>query len=54
MVGWFNEKPIKKLLGIPPGKRIGLLMTLGYPPEGYQVREKKRKAFQDVVSFNRY
>ena len=54
MLGWFNEKPIKKLLAIPDKKRIGLLITLGYPPEGYTVREKNRKGFDDMVKFNSY
>lgn len=54
MVGWFNEKPIQKLLGIPQKKRIGLLITLGYPPEGYSTRSKKRKSFDEVVSVNQY
>lgn len=54
MLGWFNEKPIQRLLGIPDKKRIGLLITLGYPPEGYAVREKNRKGFDEVVRFNAY
>nr|NQU93296.1 nitroreductase family protein [Bacteroidota bacterium] len=53
MLGWFNEKPIQKLLGIPPGKTIGLIVTLGYP--NYEKRPtKKRKSFGEVVSYNTY
>jgi len=54
MLGWFNEKPIKELLGIPKNKRIGLLITLGYPPENYSLRVKRRKTFEEFASFNRY
>jgi nitroreductase len=54
MLGWFNEKPIKKLLNIPKEKRIGLLITVGYPAEGYKLREKVRKPMEEVVSYNRY
>jgi len=54
MLGWFNEDPIKELLKIPKHKRIGLLITLGYFPTEYPIREKKRKGFEEVVSFNRY
>lgn len=54
MLGWFNEKPIKKLLNIPKEKRIGLLVTLGYAPEDYVLRDKKRKGFDEVVRFNQY
>ena len=54
MLGWFDEKAIKKLLNIPKSRRIGLLITLGYPPEDYPVREKKRKEMGEVVKFNSY
>jgi nitroreductase len=54
MLGWFNEDPIKELLKIPQHKRIGLLITLGYFPTDYPIREKNRKGFEEVVSFNSY
>jgi nitroreductase len=54
MLGWFNEKPIKELLNIPREKRIGLLITLGYAPEAYRIREKIRKSFEEVIKYNRY
>ncbi|MCX6137619.1 MAG: nitroreductase family protein [Ignavibacteriales bacterium] len=53
MIGWFNERAVKKLLHIPSRKRIGLLITLGYPAEGY-ARPKVRKSKNDVISFNQY
>jgi nitroreductase len=43
MIGWFNEKKIQQLLHIPGKRKIGLLITLGYPPAGYKLREKSRK-----------
>lgn len=54
MLGWFQEKPIKKLLHVPENKRIGLLITLGYAPDDYPHREKKRKGMEEVVKFNSY
>jgi nitroreductase len=54
MLGWFNEKPIKKLLNIPGKKRIGLLITVGYPPADYTTRSKKRKGFEEILSWNSY
>jgi len=54
MLGWFNEKPIKKLLNIPGKKRIGLLITAGYPPADYTTRSKKRKGFEEILSWNGY
>lgn len=54
MLGWFDEKKIKRLLRIPAGRRIGLLVTLGYAAEGYPLREKTRKAAGLMSSFNSY
>ena len=30
-IGWFNEKPIKKILSLPSSWKVECLMTLGYP-----------------------
>ncbi|MCX7863112.1 MAG: nitroreductase family protein [Bacteroidales bacterium] len=54
MIGWFDEKKVKKLLNIPSNKRVGLLITLGYPPHDYLLREKIRKPVEKMVSFNQY
>jgi nitroreductase len=54
MLGWFDEKRIKRLLGIPRANRIGLLVTLGYPAAGERLREKSRKAPGLMSRFNRY
>lgn len=53
MLGWFNEKAIKKLLNIPQRKTIGLLISIGYPDYKKQPH-KGRKDFVEVVSFNAY
>lgn len=53
MLGWFNEKAIKRLLRIPPTKRIDLIITLGYP-ESEEIRPKIRKELDQVISYNRY
>ena len=54
MLGWFDEKQIKRLLRIPSDRRIGLLVTLGYAAEGYPLREKSRKSSVLMSSFNSY
>ena len=54
MLGWFNEKQIKKLLDIPRKTRIGLVITLGYAEEGYPLRKKNRKDTEVMSSFNGY
>ena len=52
ILGWFDEKEIKRLVGIPASRRLLLDITLGYPLKGKRV--KSRKAKEKVVSFNRY
>lgn len=52
MLGWFNEKEVKNLLNIPSNKRAELVITLGYPAK--PTRNKNRRAFDDVVSYNSY
>lgn len=54
MLGWFSEKPIKKLLNIPTSKNIGLIVSVGYPADDYKLREKSRKTFETVVRYNSY
>lgn len=54
MMGWFNEKKMKELLRIPRTKRIGLIISLGYAPDDYKLREKIRKPMEEIGSFNSY
>jgi len=54
MLGWFNESKVKKLLNIPKEEFVGLLITLGYPPEGYRLRDKTRKPLAEIISYNTY
>lgn len=54
MVGWFDEKRIQTLLHIPHTTRIGLIITLGYPAEGYALRPKIRKEPAAMSRFNDY
>jgi len=54
MIGWFDEKKIKKLLHIPGSRKIGLLITLGYAPENYKIRKKIRKPLESIYGFNSY
>lgn len=54
MLGWFSEDKIKKLLEIPKDKSIGLLISVGYAPEGYPVRTKIRKPLGEMVNYNKY
>jgi len=53
VIGWFDEKKIKKLLNIPKALRLELIILIGYPPTN-EIRKKKRKEIADILSYNRY
>ena len=52
ILGWFDEKKIKQLTGIPSSKRLLLDIIIGYPLK--EKRKKIRKAREKVVSYNKY
>ena len=52
ILGWFDEKEIKKLVGIPMGKRLLLDIVIGYPAK--DKRRKSMKPKEKVVSYNHY
>ena len=52
MLGWFNERPLQKLLGIPKKRLIGLVITVGYPAD--EPRTKIRKTLDSIVAYNKY
>lgn len=52
MLGWFDEKEIKQLVGIPASKRLLLDILIGYPVK--EKRKKIRKQKDKIISFNRY
>lgn len=52
ILGWFDEKKIKSLLGIPEKKRLLLDITIGYSLK--PKRPKSRKPAEKVISFNKY
>lgn len=53
IIGWFDEKKIKKLLNIPKPLRLELIIMVGYPPTN-EIRKKKRKQTSEILSYNRY
>ena len=53
MLGWFDGKKIKELLGIPSGPRVDLVIAVGYAQDA-TVEPKRRKPLERVVSYNRY
>ena len=53
MLGWFDEKGVRKLLNIPSNRRIPLVITLGYPATDL-IRTKVRKPLEIIRFFNGY
>lgn len=52
ILGWFDEKEIKALTGIPASKRLLLDILIGYPAK--DKRKKSRKPKDKIISYNRY
>jgi nitroreductase len=52
IIGWFDERILRKLLSIPRSKRVELIITLGYSLSEH--REKRRKPSEVTVSYNKY
>ena len=53
MLGWFNEKAVKKYLSVPSERNIPLLITLGYPEKEIPPA-KIRAKLEDIYSFSKY
>jgi len=53
MLGWFNEKGVKKLVNIPPQIRVELIITIGYPMSD-EIQPKERKEINQIRSYNSY
>ena len=51
-IGACNEKKVKELLKIPDEWKVVALLTFGYPAE--QPKQKKKKPFEKMFSFNRF
>lgn len=52
IIGWFDEIKIQKILNIPKNKHVVLVITLGYSDQ--PLREKKRKALNQIISYDNY
>jgi len=52
IIGWCDEKKIRKALDIPRNKRVMLVILLGYSAQS--LREKKRKTKDEIISYNKY
>jgi len=48
--GWFNERAVKKHLGLKKDTKIDLMISLGYPVEK-TTPSKTRKKIEDICSY---
>jgi len=53
MIGWFNERKVKRILKVPFTRRLHLLIAAGYS-DNTRVRTKKRKELSQIISYNEY
>jgi nitroreductase len=59
-VGWFNQKKLKKILGIPGQYSIAVLLALGYPADESSteaignISARSRKKLDQIVSYNKF
>lgn len=51
MIGWFNEKNLKKTLNLPKNKKIDLVISMGYQVADQKTREKKRKPLDEIIKY---
>jgi nitroreductase len=59
-IGWFSDKKLRKMLGIPDRYRIACLIALGYPEQASTARgiggiePRPRKDMKNIVSINQF
>ncbi len=46
-LGWFNERAVKKVLGISRWQRVEILLSVGYPQDD-GVFQKNRKSLEEI------
>ncbi len=51
MIGWFNEKNLKKTLSLPKNKKIDLVISMGYKANNLETRKKKRKSLDEISKY---
>ena len=51
-LGWFGEKKVKKILGIPDRKKIDVIISMGYPAKD-EPKEKVRRPLNKIRRYNK-
>ena len=53
MLGWFNEKKVKKTLSVPKLKRVELIISAGFSVDE-NIPSKNRKSINETVTYNKF
>ncbi len=51
-IGAYDKEKVGALLGVPPNRSVCICMTLGYPDESPEARN--RKSIEELVHHNKY
>ena len=54
MLGWFDERGVRRLLGIPASRRVALVITVGYAADPQAPRQRGRKTIDKIRTYNGY
>ncbi len=47
-LGWFNDKAVKRVLGLPKSSKVDVMICLGYPAESAKPRQKRRQTLAEI------
>ena len=53
VLGWFNEKRIKKILSIPRSRKVELVISMGYASDK-ELKPRPLKDRSETIGYNRY
>lgn len=51
MLGWLNERAVKKELNLPRSTKIDIMISMGYPSENKRTLSKPRKTMEEIRRF---
>ena len=52
-IGWFDERALKRVLAVPKGRKVDIIISLGYPEKDAMTRlPPSRKSLDEIRAFN--
>lgn len=51
-LGWFDEKAVKKVLGLSKSTKVDVMISLGYPDENLPDKKKIRKSLDEMRRYH--